>query len=67
VADPGNHRVRRVDATEVTTAVGSGGLGLDDGPPALATFRYPGGLAALPDGQLVIADTQNHALRVTRP
>jgi hypothetical protein len=56
-----------VDATEVTTAVGSGGLGLDDGPPALATFRYPGGLAALPDGQLVIADTQNHALRVTRP
>jgi sugar lactone lactonase YvrE len=67
LADYGNHRVRKLGPAEVSTALGRGAPGFDDGPAAEASLRYPSGLVSLPDGRLVIADTKNHALRILRP
>ncbi len=66
VADSGNHRVRAI-GIEVSTSLGSGHPGLADGPPDLVEFDHPSGLAFLGDGRLVIADTNNHMLRVLNP
>ena len=67
VADRGNHRVRAVGAQGVITFLGAGTPGMDDGPPELARLKYPSSLAFLEDGRLVVADTQNHAIRVVQP
>lgn len=63
VADTGNNRIRAI-AVAVDTRLGSGALGLDNGPPLQASFRQPSGLAFFGDGRLVIADTNNNVLRV---
>ncbi len=47
------------DTKEIIT-----GLGLLDGPGAMARFYYPGGIAVGTAGRLVVADTQNHAIRL---
>jgi sugar lactone lactonase YvrE len=67
IADRGNHRVRAVAAQGVITFLGAGTPGMDDGPPELATFKYPSSLAYLEDGRLVVVDTQNHSIRVVQP
>lgn len=67
VADRNNHRVRAVASAQVTTLLGSGAVGLDAGPPLGASFKQPSSLAFLEDGRLVIADTQNHCIRVLQP
>ena len=68
IADSGNHRIRAFSiGTAVTTRLGSGNLGLDSGPPLEATFNNPNSLAFFEDGRLVIADSQNHVLRVLLP
>jgi hypothetical protein len=66
VADSSNHRVRSITA-QVTTLAGSGVAGSADGPPALAEFNRPSGVAFLPSGRVVVADTNNHTLRVFTP
>jgi hypothetical protein len=67
VADRANHRVRAVSSDQVTTRLGSGAVGMAAGPPLGASFKYPSSLAFLEDGRLVIADTQNHCLRILQP
>ncbi|MCA5891992.1 NHL domain-containing thioredoxin family protein [Isoptericola sp. NEAU-Y5] len=49
----------------VTTVVGQGlfDFGHRDGPAADALLQHPLGVAALPDGSVVVADTYNGALR----
>ncbi|UUZ93906.1 hypothetical protein LJK87_04300 [Paenibacillus sp. P25] len=49
--------------TEVTTAAGGSSLGGVNGPGLSALFRMPAGLAAMPDGSLLIADSRNHLIR----
>ncbi len=63
IADSNHHRivVTRLDGTLVET-IGSGGLGMDDGDYATATFKYPQGMA-LAGETLYVADTENHVLR----
>ncbi len=65
VADAGNHRLRRISVTGVVTTVGGDGVkGQVDGPVAKARFESPGGLWLTAAGDLLVADTDNHRVRV---
>ncbi|AXK31718.1 alkyl hydroperoxide reductase [Streptomyces armeniacus] len=69
VSDTTRHQLVELaeDGETVLRRVGSGVRGLADGPPEAARFSEPQGLAALPDGTVVVADTVNHALRSYDP
>lgn len=67
VADTNNHRIRRIDtAGIITTVVGNGTQGFsgDNGPALEASLRRPVDVAIGPDGNLYIADTYNHCVRM---
>ncbi len=51
----------------LTTLAGSGTPGLVDGAGIFASFDTPTGVAALPDGSVIVADTGNDALRRIAP
>ncbi len=63
VADTYNHKIKKVGPTTATsvTYLGTGQPGLNDGD--IPSFFEPGGLSVAA-GQLHIADTNNHAIRV---
>ncbi|MBI2061741.1 MAG: hypothetical protein HYT87_18525, partial [Nitrospirae bacterium] len=64
IADTGNHRIRKVDATtqKITTVAGNGlpGYSGDGGKATEASLCAPGGVAVDPNGNLYIADTDSH-------
>lgn len=51
------------DGETVVRRIGTGERGFADGDPGTAQFSEPQGLAMLPDGGVIVADTVNHALR----
>src|SRR5690349_11533273 len=63
IADTYNHKIKELDpkADEVTTLLGTGKPGQADGPAP--SFYEPAGLT-LANGNLYVADTDNHAIRV---
>ena len=67
IADSGNHRIRRVDATTgvITTVAGNGedDFSGDGGPATQARLACPSGLFVDGSGSLFIADTCNHRIR----
>ena len=67
IADTDNHAIRMVstDGT-ISTLAGNGSSGSagDEGPAVDATLYRPFGVALGTDGNLYIADTYNHAIRV---
>lgn len=65
VADTYNNKIKRIDPAERSshTFLGTGEAGHRDGPGETATFWEPGGVC-VSDGQLYIADTNNHCIRV---
>jgi hypothetical protein len=65
IADSDNSRIRAVSAGKITTAAGTGTTGYsgDGGPATHAKLTFPKGVAALPGGAFLIADTQNDAIR----
>lgn len=65
VADEGNHVIRRVavDGTVSTFAGGVGQCGSADGPPDVARFCAPTGLAFDAAGRLYVADRSNALIR----
>ena len=67
IADKGNHRIRRLDATTgiITTVAGDGsfGYGGDDGPGTSANLYFPSGVAVDAAGNLFIADSSNNRIR----
>ena len=70
IADTGNQRIRRVDSSGVITTVagnGTAGYGGDGGPGNKARISSPRGIAALPDGGFLIADSGNHRIRRVSP
>ncbi len=70
VADAPAHSIRRIDADAartVTTLAGDGVDGYLDGPGATARFRWPTALALMPDGALLVADSDNHVIRRIAP
>jgi sugar lactone lactonase YvrE len=66
VADRNNHRIRRLQAGQVSTLAGSGPMGSEDGPGVSAGFYYPNCLIVAPDGTLRVADL-NHRIRTITP
>ncbi|MDE0105484.1 MAG: hypothetical protein OXN89_24165 [Bryobacterales bacterium] len=67
IADTSNRRVRRVDRFgTITTVAGTGefGSGGDGGPATTAQLAFPQGLAVDGAGNLFIADTSNHRVRM---
>ncbi len=67
LADRSNNRIRTIGAQQVTSVIGSGVAGAGDGPPDLAELNGPSSVAFLTDGRLVVADTNNNAIRVWTP
>ncbi len=64
IADTGHHRLIITDlAGEVQAVIGSGTAGFADGSFADAQFRLPQGMTLLDQNTLLLADTENHALR----
>ncbi|MCZ4094898.1 redoxin domain-containing protein [Streptomyces sp. So13.3] len=69
VSDTTRHQLVELgaDGETVVRRFGDGERGLVDGGPEVARFSEPQGLALLPDGSVVVADTVNHALRRLDP
>jgi uncharacterized protein (TIGR03437 family) len=70
VADTGSHRILKIDPDgNATTVAGTGVPGFDgDGGPATAASLFaPEGVAVDAAGQLYVADTGNHRVRVISP
>ena len=69
IADTGNDRIRRVDSSgTITTIAGTGTRGYsgDNGPAVQAQLRAPRDVAVDADGNIYIADTLNHCVRVLK-
>lgn len=64
VADTGNHAVRRISGSQVSTVAGSGKPGFRDGLGKDALFFGPSDVLVLADGSVVVADTGNHRIRL---
>ena len=69
VVDHGNHTIRRITpAGVVTTLAGTAGsAGSSDGSGAAARFLYPSGVAVDRNGNVFVADTDNHVIRQITP
>ena len=68
VSETQKHRILKITPTgEVFTLAGSGQPGSDDKIGTEASFHFPAGLALDSEGSLLVADTQNHALRKITP
>jgi hypothetical protein len=69
IADTGNNRIRRVLNGIITSVAGNGqaGFGGDGDGAQIATLNAPAGVAALPDGSYLIADTGNNRVRRVSP
>ncbi|MCF3100131.1 redoxin domain-containing protein [Streptomyces roseoverticillatus] len=70
VSDSTRHQLVEMagDGETVVRRVGSGERGFGSGASdGVASFNEPQGLALLPDGKVVVADTVNHALRTYDP
>lgn len=66
IADSGNNRIRKVDASgNISTVAGNGsqGFGGDGGTALAASFAYPDGVAVDAARNLYVADALNHRVR----
>ena len=65
IADTGNHRVRKINSSTISTVVGSGvqGFSGDGGQGTVAQLNSPAGVACDEAGNLFISDTGNHRVR----
>jgi sugar lactone lactonase YvrE len=67
LADTGNHRIRKINATTgiITTIAGTGiqGFSGEAGPATSAAIDSPTGLALDAQSNLYLADTHNHRIR----
>ena len=65
IADSGNNRIRQVSLGTITTLAGSSpGFSGDIGAPSNALLFNPQGVSVAANGNIYIADTLNHRIRV---
>ena len=68
VADAGHHRIRMVTPDgSVSTIAGSGNVGFADGQGVFASFKLPVAVAIDTDGNVIVADAENHRIRKVTP
>lgn len=68
VADYGNLRIRKVSPSrQVSTVAGNGILGFTDGMNTSSRLNFPMGIALDASGNVILADTYNHAIRMLSP
>jgi len=68
VVDTNNHRIRKISPEgHVSTLAGNGTPGFADGEAALAQFHFPRGIAMDTEGNLYVADRDNHCIRKISP
>ena len=68
IGDSGNHTIRRTDGSgQVSTFAGTGQVGATDGDAASARFFHPEGVAVCHDGNVYVADFDNHMIRKITP
>ena len=67
VADGGGNRIRAISNGMVTTIAGDGTAGLVEGSSTTARFRGPSSIAVNANGELFIADRENHSVRKISP
>jgi len=64
VGDTENNLVRMIKGGQVSTLAGTGQEGLKDGAAASAEFDWPCGVDVDAKGNVYVADTENHAIRL---
>jgi RHS repeat-associated protein len=67
LADTGNHRIRRLDATDSVITIAGAGRGFADGAASQARFAEPSGIAIDGAGKIVVADAVNSLIRQIDP
>lgn len=67
VADGGNHRIRKVTSVGLVTTLAGSTLGFADGQGAAAQFSSPHDVAVDADGNVYVADKNNHRVRRITP
>ena len=68
MADTDNHAIRFVDPDGIVgTIAGGNGSGFLDGSIDLSMFNHPVGVAVDEDGQIFVADFENHRIRMVSP
>ena len=70
IADTFNHRIRRVGPDRIITTVagrGTAGFSGDGGPAVQAQLNLPSGVAVDAKGNVYIADSNNHRIRLVSP
>jgi len=67
VADTANHRIRKITPQGQVSTLAGTGWGHRDGEGPVALFNEPCGIAVNGDGNLVVADSCNHCIRLVTP
>ena len=68
VSDTDNHRIRKITmAGVVSTIAGNGTAGTANGVGTAAQLHFPWDTAITPDGVVIVADYQNHLIRMIAP
>ncbi len=67
LCDQGNHRIRKVTPGGVVTTFAGSTAGLTNGTGTAAQFEYPMGVALDANGNLYVADGENHCIRKITP
>lgn len=68
IADTRNHAIRKIDTNGVVSTIAGGEqAGFRNGPGTQALFNEPIGIAMDEQGNLFVADSNNHRIRMIKP